>query len=91
MRDYGVQPGEKHYAAIVDLLARAGWLQEAREFISNSPYKKHPVIWGAFLGACRFHCNMDMVKLAAKIFFEFEQDNAGKYVVLSNAYATFGL
>ena len=32
-----------------------------------------------------------MVELAAKNFFELEQENAGKYVVLCNAYATFGL
>ena len=32
-----------------------------------------------------------MVELAAKKFFELEQENAGKYVVLCNAYATFGL
>ncbi|KAA8537288.1 hypothetical protein F0562_027025 [Nyssa sinensis] len=90
-RDYGIQPRGKHYAAMVDLLGRAGRLEEAYEFVLNSPCMEHSVIWGALLGACRIHGNMDMVKLAAKQFFELEPENAGKYVVLCNAYATFGL
>ncbi|XP_047973890.1 pentatricopeptide repeat-containing protein At4g16470-like isoform X1 [Salvia hispanica] len=91
MRDHGVQPRGKHYAVMVDLLGRAGRLEEAYEFVQTSPYKEHPAVWGALLGACKIHGNMDMVKLAAKNFFELEPENAGKYVVLSNAYATFGL
>ncbi|KAG6392398.1 hypothetical protein SASPL_146615 [Salvia splendens] len=91
MRDYGVQPRGKHYAVMVDLLGRAGRLEEAYAFVQTSPYKEHPAVWGALLGACKIHGNMDMVKLAAKNFFVLEPENAGKYVVLSNAYATFGL
>lgn len=91
MRHYGIQPRGKHYAAMVDLLGRAGRLQEAYELVQNSPFAEHSVTWGALLGACRIHGNMDMVKLAAKKFFELEPENAGKYVVLCNAYATFGL
>ncbi|XP_058196869.1 pentatricopeptide repeat-containing protein At4g16470 isoform X1 [Rhododendron vialii] len=90
-RDYGIQPRGKHYAAMVDLLGRSGRLQEAFDFVQTSPYQEHSVIWGALVGACRIHGNMDMVKLSAKKFFELEQENAGKYVVLCNAYATYGL
>ncbi|KAL0296479.1 UNVERIFIED_CONTAM: Pentatricopeptide repeat-containing protein [Sesamum radiatum] len=91
MRDYGVQPRGKHYAVMVDLLGRAGRLEEAYTFVEMSPCKDHPAVWGALLGSCRIHGNVEMVKLAAKNFFELEPENAGKYVVLSNAYATFGL
>jgi pentatricopeptide repeat protein len=90
-RDYGIQPRGQHYAAMIDLLGRAGRLQEAYEFVLKSPCKEHSVIWGALLGACRIHGDMDLVKLAAKNFFELEPENPGKYVVLSNAYATSGL
>lgn len=90
-RDYGIQPRGQHYAAMVDLLGRAGRLQQAYEFVLRSPCKEHSVIWGALLGACRIHGDMDLAKLAAKKYFELEPENAGKYVVLSNAYAAFGL
>lgn len=90
-RDYGIRPIGKHYAAIVDLLGRAGRLEEAYEFVQNSPCKEHSVIWGALLGACSTHANMGMLQLAAKKYLELEPENAGKYVVLCNAYAAFGL
>ncbi|KAM1455300.1 hypothetical protein TB2_004529 [Malus domestica] len=41
--------------------------------------------------AGRIHGDRDLLKLAAKKYFKLEPENAGKYVVLSNAYATFGL
>ena len=90
-RDYGIQPRKQHYAAMVDLLGRAGRLKEAYEFILSSTCKEHSVIWGALLGACRIHGDMDLLKIAEKKYFELEPENAGKYVVLANAYATFGL
>ena len=51
--DYGIQPRGQHYAAIVDLLGRAGRLQEAYEL--GKACKEHSVIWGALLGAWRVH------------------------------------
>ncbi|KAK9068929.1 hypothetical protein SSX86_013045 [Deinandra increscens subsp. villosa] len=88
-KDYGIQPREKHYAAMVDILGRLGKLDEAYEFVKNAPCKQHPVIWGALLQACKMYGNMDMMKIAAKNYFELETDNVGKYVVLSNAFAAF--
>ncbi|XP_060972681.1 pentatricopeptide repeat-containing protein At4g16470 isoform X1 [Cannabis sativa] len=91
MKHYGIQPREQHYSAMVNLLGRAGRLKEAYEFILSSPFKEHSVIWGALLGACRVHGDMNLLKLAEKKYFELEPENAGKYEVLANAYATFGL
>ncbi|KAK8350014.1 hypothetical protein V6Z11_A06G183200 [Gossypium hirsutum] len=89
-RDYGTQPRGQHYSAMVDLLGRSGKLHEAYEFVLNSPFKEHPAIWGALLGACRIHGDMDLVKLVADKYLELEPENSGTYVLLSNTYATFG-
>ncbi|XP_057961501.1 pentatricopeptide repeat-containing protein At4g16470 [Malania oleifera] len=91
MRDYGIQPRGKHYAAMVDLLGRAGKLEEAYELLQNSPCREHAVMWGALLGACRIHGNLDLLKLAAKKYFLLEHENPDKYIFLSNAFASFGL
>ncbi|KAI4341519.1 hypothetical protein MLD38_026232 [Melastoma candidum] len=87
---YGIQPRRQHYAAMVDLLGRAGRLEEASQLIMKSPCKEHPVIWGALLESCRTYGVGDLLQHAAKKYFELEPENAGKYVVLCNAYATFG-
>ncbi|KAL2901567.1 hypothetical protein RDABS01_026649 [Bienertia sinuspersici] len=89
--DYGIQPHRKHYAAIVDLLGRAGRLEEAYNFINSSPCKENPVAWGSLLGACRLHGNVKLLKLSANKFFEMEPENAGKYVVLSHSFASYAM
>ncbi|XWS20364.1 hypothetical protein CRYUN_Cryun31cG0095200 [Craigia yunnanensis] len=45
----------KHYACVVDLLGRAGQLEDTYEFIQEMPIKPDPAIWGALLNACRIH------------------------------------
>ncbi|XP_057433087.1 pentatricopeptide repeat-containing protein At4g16470 isoform X1 [Lotus japonicus] len=89
--EYDIRPQAKHYAAMVDLLGRAGKLKEAYEFALKSPCKEHPVIWGALLGACKIHGDLDLLKIASKKYFELDLLNPGKYVVLANAYASSGL
>ncbi|XWS18117.1 hypothetical protein CRYUN_Cryun32bG0014300 [Craigia yunnanensis] len=88
-RDYRIQPRGQHYAAMVDLFGRSGKLHEAYKFVLNSPCKDHLAIWGALLGAFRIDGDMDLIKLVADKDFELDPENAGTFVVLSNAYATF--
>ncbi|KAG9443594.1 hypothetical protein H6P81_014934 [Aristolochia fimbriata] len=89
--EYNIKPGVEHIASMVDLLGRAGRLVEAYEVVKRLPSCDHSQIWGALLGACRVHGNIDLLRITAKKFFKLDTENAGKYVVLSNAYASFGL
>ncbi|XP_031272439.1 pentatricopeptide repeat-containing protein At4g02750-like [Pistacia vera] len=88
---YGIQPSEKHYACVVDLLGRAGCLEEAHKLISNMTIAPHSVVWGALLAACRIHCNVQLAEVAAAELFKIEPDNSGNYVLLSNIYAAAGM
>ncbi|XP_054802280.1 pentatricopeptide repeat-containing protein At4g16470 isoform X2 [Prosopis cineraria] len=90
-REYEILPRGQHYATMVDLLGRAGKLKEAYEFVLNSPFKEHAAVWGALIGACKIHGDMDLLKVASKKFFELEPVNAGKHVLMANAYAHSGL
>ncbi|XP_004295318.1 PREDICTED: pentatricopeptide repeat-containing protein At4g16470-like [Fragaria vesca subsp. vesca] len=86
-RDYGIQPRGQHYAALVDLLGRAGRLEEAYEFILNSPCKEHSVMWGAFLWACLWD---SVAKLRAKMSdLGMIKDNVA--VIKSNKDTRYGL
>ncbi|KAF7817761.1 pentatricopeptide repeat-containing protein [Senna tora] len=75
---------------MVDLLGRAGRLSEAYEFIQKMPIKPCAAVWGALLGACRIHSNIEMAELAAKYLLELDSNNAGRYVLLFNIYASSG-
>uniref|UniRef100_A0A0E0KEP8 DYW domain-containing protein n=1 Tax=Oryza punctata TaxID=4537 RepID=A0A0E0KEP8_ORYPU len=87
---YGITPIAKHYACMVDMLGRAGQLDDAFDFIRNMPTKPDSVIWGALLGACRIHGNVEMGKVASQNLFELDPENVGYYVLMSNMYAKVG-
>lgn len=85
--DYGITPQVEHYGCMVDLLSRAGLLQEAHEFIVNMPIKPNGVVWGALLGGCRVHKNIEMAEEAMQHLLVLDPGNDGYYVVLSNIFA----
>ncbi|KAL2243828.1 UNVERIFIED_CONTAM: Pentatricopeptide repeat-containing protein [Sesamum indicum] len=86
-RDYGIIPGIEHYGCMVDLLSRAGLLQQAHEFIKQMPIMPNAAIWGALLGGCKVHKNIEMAELAMRHLHELDSLNDGYYVVLANIYS----
>ena len=90
MKDYGVEPTVVHYTCMVDLLGRAGRLEETKRLISSMPVEANAGTWGALLGACRTYGNVELGELAAKEFMKLEPADASPYVLLSNIYAAAG-
>ena len=90
MQEYGIKPSLKHYGCMVDLLGRAGYLEMAYGFIKDMPLQPDASIWGALLGACRIHGNIELGKFASDRLFEVDSKNVGYYVLLSNIYANVG-
>jgi pentatricopeptide repeat protein len=89
-RNYNITPTMEHYCCMVDLLGRAGNLEEAWDFINRMPIKPGPSVWGSLLAACRIHTNIELGKYAAESLFELEPENGAPYVLLSNIYAAAG-
>ncbi|KAF8405053.1 hypothetical protein HHK36_009950 [Tetracentron sinense] len=89
-RDFNFTPSMEHFACVVDLLARADWLEDAVCFINKMPIEPDRSIWGALLAACRAHQNINYGRLAAEHLFRLEQENPGNYITLSNIYARAG-
>ncbi|KAK4794430.1 hypothetical protein SAY86_012424 [Trapa natans] len=87
---YLMEPETEHYACMVDLLGRAGRVQDAMDLIKEMPMEADAIVWGSLLGACRMHMNMDLAEVAAKKLVEIEPHNAGPYILLSNLYASKG-
>lgn len=85
MRSYAIQPQLEHYGAMVDLLGRAGRLDEAYAIVEEMPMEPDVVIWRAFLSACRTQKNSHMGEVAIK---KIETLKSGDYVLLSNIYCS---
>lgn len=91
VKEYGILPEETHYSCMVDLLGRAGKLENALNFINNLPIKPTAPIWRPLLAACRCHSNLKMAEFVSKQILELDPDDATVYVTLSNMYAEAGL
>jgi pentatricopeptide repeat protein len=87
---YMISPTVEHYTCMVDLLGRAGHLQEAENMIKTMPCKPHFATWMALLSACRIHKNVEMGERIAKQVIELESENAAGYVLPANIYAASG-
>ncbi|KAF5190105.1 Pentatricopeptide repeat-containing protein [Thalictrum thalictroides] len=85
----GIEPKIEHYGCMVDLLSRAGLLDEAHTLIETMPMKPNDALWGALLGGCRIHKNIELAsQVAHQLATELDPDLAAGYLVLlSNVYA----
>jgi hypothetical protein len=63
-RDYNIKPTTKHYGCMVDLLWRAGLVEEAYNLIKSIPVECNAIIYG---GHCWLHVEiMEMLNLVRK-------------------------
>ena len=90
-QDHGIIPTVIHYGCLVDLLGRAGHLDEAENVIKSMPLEADAAVWGALLGACRLHGNVMVAQRAAECSLKIEPQNAAVYVLLSHVYAAAGM
>ncbi|CAI0539884.1 unnamed protein product [Linum tenue] len=87
---YNIGPRLEHYACMVDLLGTAGKLEEAYRLIETMPMKPDLFVWGALLGACRKHGNVQLADVAAKQLVELEPRNPGNEILMSSLHAEAG-
>ncbi|XP_057958973.1 pentatricopeptide repeat-containing protein At5g66520-like [Malania oleifera] len=86
-----IVPKMEHLGCMVDLLGRAGLLEEARKLINETPMcAEHVGVLGALLGACKIHGNTEMGEEIGKRVLELDPSNSGRYVLLANMYADAG-
>ncbi|XP_057415475.1 pentatricopeptide repeat-containing protein At2g03880, mitochondrial [Lotus japonicus] len=84
---YGIDPGREHYGCMLDLLGRAGKLDDMVKLIHEMNCKPDVVTWRTLLDACRAHRNVDLATYAAKEILKLDAEDTGAYVLLSNTYA----
>ncbi|KAL1815954.1 hypothetical protein ACET3Z_018528 [Daucus carota] len=88
--EYYIRPDVKHFTCMVDLLGRAGRLDQAMKLIEEMTAEKDEGLWSSLLGACRIHGHTELAEKAAHSLLELQPQKPGSYVLLSNIYAKAG-
>lgn len=87
---YRIKPKIVHYGCMIDLLARAGYLQEAHELVRQMPFEANAAIWGSLLAASNIHGDAELGQHALQHLIMLEPHNSGNYALLSNVYGSLG-
>ncbi|MQM06341.1 hypothetical protein Taro_039162 [Colocasia esculenta] len=87
---YGVTPQVEHYACMVDLLGRAGHLEEAAALVRSMPLPPNEVVLGSLLASCSLHGRMELGKRLLGELVQLDPLNTQYHVLLSNMYASSG-
>ncbi|XVF58319.1 hypothetical protein PTKIN_Ptkin07bG0056600 [Pterospermum kingtungense] len=87
---YGITPKIDHYACMVDLLGRAGQLEEAETLINQMPIPPNEVVLGSLLGSCNSHGKLQLAERVLQKLIEMNPCNTEYHILLSNMYALAG-
>ncbi|KAL0873548.1 hypothetical protein Bca101_023253 [Brassica carinata] len=90
MKVHNVEPSADHYGVMVDMLGRAGRLEEAYELIKSMPMQPNAGVWGALLLASGLHNNVEFGEIACRHCVELESDHSGYLSHLANIYTSVG-
>ncbi|KAK2994599.1 hypothetical protein RJ640_025653 [Escallonia rubra] len=87
---YGISPSMEHYACMVDLLGRAGHLEEAESLARAMPFPPNEVVLGALLGSCSIHKKLHLGERLMQELVLMYPSNTEYHILLSNMYALAG-
>ncbi|XP_004229762.1 putative pentatricopeptide repeat-containing protein At3g25970 [Solanum lycopersicum] len=87
--DFGIVPRMEHYACAIDLLGRAGRLEEAKELVKGMPFDPDAMVLRTLLGTCRSCGDIEYASEVASHLLELEPGEHSTYVLLSDMYRQF--
>ena len=88
MEKFGLTPQIEHYGCMVDLLGRAGCLDEAEKLIQTMPYNANEIILSSFLFACGYFKDVARAERVLQEAVKTEKWCVGDYVMMRNLYIT---
>ncbi|KAI0505035.1 hypothetical protein KFK09_015992 [Dendrobium nobile] len=90
MTKRGEEVGVEHYGCMVDMMGRAGMLNEAWYLVEEMPFESNDMVWGALLGGCRIHGDVKMGERAVAKLMKLKPEEGGYYILLSAIYVEAG-
>ncbi|XP_065856368.1 pentatricopeptide repeat-containing protein At1g31430 [Euphorbia lathyris] len=88
---YQIKPKPEHYGCLIDLLGRAGLLEEAEELIKKIQIEGDAIVgplYGSLLSACRVYRNVEIGQRVAKELVKIESSDSSVHTLLANIYAS---
>ncbi|KAH0971214.1 hypothetical protein GBA52_023370 [Prunus armeniaca] len=90
---YGLDLGPEHYGCFIDMLGRAGQIDEVwcvfQDMVEHG-IRPTAAVWSALLNACGHNLDVTRGEVAAKHLLELEPNKPGNFVLVSNFYAAIG-
>ncbi|XP_062203503.1 pentatricopeptide repeat-containing protein At5g43790-like [Phragmites australis] len=85
--EFGIVPRVEHYGCLVDMLTRAGRLDDAERIIQGTDVAPNAAMYRSLIQACGVHGKLELgVRMIGQLM-ELEPEHSGNYVLLSNFYA----
>ncbi|PON96354.1 Tetratricopeptide-like helical domain containing protein [Trema orientale] len=81
-RDHGIEARIEHYGCVVDMLGKAGRLDEAYKLLTSIPLPSNCVLWETLLAACKVYGNVNMGERVVKRLQELKPDGGKYYAIL---------
>ncbi|KAK6941173.1 E motif [Dillenia turbinata] len=88
--DYKIKQVAKHFSCMVDLVGRAGHIDDACNFIRRLPVEPKLDVLGSLLGSCKVHKQEELSELVGRHILQKNERDSGHYILLSNILASFG-
>ncbi|GAA0151782.1 hypothetical protein LIER_37354 [Lithospermum erythrorhizon] len=90
VKHYEIKPRIEHYGCMVDLLGRAGKLEEAVRFTESMHLQPNAVIWATLLAACKIHGNGELLESLTDKILASEPTNPGYLTLITNISSSIG-
>ncbi|KAK1358366.1 Pentatricopeptide repeat-containing protein [Heracleum sosnowskyi] len=89
INNYGIQPTIAEQSCLIDLLGRAGKLQEAYGILQRTPNMKDDIdLLSTLLSACHMHGELELGEEIASLLIERDPNDPSTYIILAKMYAS---
>uniref|UniRef100_A0A7N0V1T3 DYW domain-containing protein n=1 Tax=Kalanchoe fedtschenkoi TaxID=63787 RepID=A0A7N0V1T3_KALFE len=88
--EFAIRPKMEHYACMVDILGRAGRLEEAEAVIKEMPFRPNEFVLGSLLGSCSVRGNLQLGQRLLEELTEIDPHNTEYHVLLANLHSSTG-
>ncbi|XP_028785466.1 pentatricopeptide repeat-containing protein At5g52850, chloroplastic [Neltuma alba] len=89
-KTYHITPNLDNYVCLVDLLGRAGRLEEAMGVIETMPFRADSIIYKALLNASKLYGNVPLGEDMARRCLQLDPSDPAIYLLLANLYDNAG-